>query len=199
MPATDVRQLPEERKARVPDVMMVAADRGRVLGSDSAAVRMLIVSDYQCAECRTLFDSVLPALRTGYVDTGRARITWVHYPLKRHPGAVRAASAALCASAQGRFWDASAALFAAQEAWGAARAPDAMIDSLASLPGIDAYALRNCTASGRMLRQIRGDIDWTDTVRAGKPPTIVIGTRHLDGTLPLARLRATLDSAIAGR
>jgi Thioredoxin len=199
VPGTDVRQLPEERKARVPDIMMVSADRGRVLGSDSAPVRMLVVSDYQCTACRTFFETTLPAIRAEYLETGRARLTWVHYPLKTHPGAVRAASAALCASAQGQFWPASARLFAAQERWGAAPAPDPIIDSLATVPGIDPYALKNCTTSGRMLRQIRGDIDWTDTVRAGAPPMVVIGARHLDAGAPLALLRATLDSAIAGK
>lgn len=199
VPATDVRQIPESRKAQAPDIMMQAADRGRVIGSDSAPLRIMVVSDYQCDSCRTMFEQTVPALRAEYVETGRARLTWVHYPLRVHSGAVQAASAAMCASAQGKFWEASARLFSAQQSWAASPRQRAIIDSLAMLPGMTDYRFRNCVDGGRMLRQIRGDIDWTDTARAGAPPMIVIGARRLSGVAPLAVLRATIDSALAGK
>jgi Thioredoxin len=199
VPATDVRQIPEERKSRAPDVMMLAADRGRVIGSDSAPVRLLVVSDFQCDSCRQWFDQVLPVVRSDYVETGKVRLTWAHYPLRTHPNAVRAASAALCASAQGRFWEAGARLFAAQQLWGTSPRAATVIDSLAQVPGVEAYKLRNCIDSNRMLRRIRGDIDWADTVRAGRPLTVVVGARQIPGSAPIATVRAILDSAVAGR
>lgn len=197
--ATDVRQIPEERKLRAPDIMMQAADRGRVLGVDSAPVKILVISDFQCDSCRIWFENTLPIIRAEYVETGRARLTWVHYPLREHPNAVRAASAALCAGAQGKFWEASARLFAAQRVWAGAPTADAIIDSLAAVPDLESYKLLNCTASGRMLRQIRGDIDWSDTAKAGTPPLVLIGSRRLRSGTPINVLRAVLDSAISGK
>lgn len=199
VPDTDVRLLPAERKVGLPDRMMEAADVSRVIGTDSARVRVLVISDYQCDTCRTWFEQSLPALRSEYVETGRVRLTWAHYPLKRHPNAVRAASAALCAGVQGKFWDASARLFNGQSTWGTSPRANAIIDSLASVPGIEDFTLRNCIESNRMLRQIRRDIDWADTVKAGKPLTVMIGQRRLAASLSLAALRATIDSAIAGQ
>jgi Thioredoxin len=199
VPDTDVRKLPPERKPGLPDRMMEAADASRTLGLKSASVRVLVISDYQCDSCRIWFESQLPVIRTEYIETQKVRLTWVHYPLRPHPGAVRAASAALCAGAQGKFWDASARLFSGQAIWGESERANQIIDSLASVPGTEAFTLRNCIESTRMLRQIRRDIDWTDTAKAGAPLTLLIGARRLSGSATLATLRATLDSAIAGK
>jgi protein-disulfide isomerase len=199
VPYVDVRRLPPGRNERVPDIMMQASDRGRALGADSAPVRIFVISDYQCPECRRWFDVTFPVIRAAYIETGKARLAWVHYPLREHADAVRAASAAMCASAQGRFIEASTRIFGAQARW--AGAPDAAValDSLASVPGVDAFALRNCTESNRMLRQIRMDITWADTARVGAPPMVLVGARRIPGAASMATLRAAIDSAIAGR
>ena len=199
VPATDVRRLPNERKVGLRDVMMEAADLGRVIGSDSAPVKLMVVSDYQCDSCRIWFETALPVIRSEYIATGKARLTWVHYPLRQHPAAVRAASAALCASVQGKFWEASARLFSAQQQWGPATRPERIIDTLAVVPGIESFTLQNCIDSDRMLRQIRRDIDWTDTVKAGAPLRILFGRRQLSGATQIGALRSALDSAVSGR
>ena len=195
----DLRRLPPDRKETLPDVMMQHADHGRTLGADSVKLSVLVISDYQCTACRTWFERVLPVIRSEYIDRGLARLAWVHYPLRGHPSAVRAASAALCASAQDKFWEASARLFAAQDRWSAAADANAMIDSIANVPGVDVLALQRCAQSGRMLKQLRADIDWVDAAKAGTPPLIVIGTHRVTGDAPLASLRAVIDSAIAGK
>ncbi len=199
VPDTDVRKLPSERKPGLPDRMMEAADASRALGAKSAPVRVLVISDYQCDSCRLWFEQTLPIVRTEYIETGKARLTWVHYPLRAHPTAVRAANASLCAGVQGKFWETSARIFSQQRAWAASPRADAILDSLATAAGTEGFTLRNCTSSDRMLRQIRRDIDWTDTAKAGAPLTVIIGARRLTGAASLALLRATLDSAVSGK
>ncbi len=199
VPDTDVRKLPNDRKVTTPDRMMETADVSRVIGQKSAPVHMLVISDYQCDSCRLWFEQQLPVVRTDYIETGKVRLTWVHYPLRSHPAAVRAASASLCAGAQGTFWEASARLFGNQRLWGSSARPDTLIDSLAIAAGSEAFTLKNCTISGRMLRQVRRDIDWTDTAKAGAPPTVIIGTRRLSGAAALTMWRAAVDSALAGK
>lgn len=199
VPSADVRRLPPGRAAQIPDVMMQAADAGRAIGPDSASVRLYVVSDYQCPACRAWFEETLPALRAAYVQTGKVRLTWAHYPLRAHPHAVRAASASLCASVQGKFWEASARLFASQDQWGGSRDATVMVDSLARVPGIDAFTYHNCVDSGRMLRQVRMDIDWADTAQVGAPLTVLVGARPVASPPSLARVRAAIDAALAER
>jgi predicted DsbA family dithiol-disulfide isomerase len=199
VPKDDVRRLPLSRVDEVPDVMLQAADRGRVLGADSASLQLFVVSDYQCPECQAWFETILPTVRADYVATGRVRLTWVHYPLRAHPNAVAAAAAAMCASAQGKFYEASTAIFSATSRWGAASEPAGALEPLARVPGVDAFTLHECLASRRMLRQIRLDIDWVDKAGHGAPLTVVIGTRRLSGTAPLVAVRAAIDSSLAGK
>lgn len=196
--ATDVRRLPPDRAAEVPDVMIASADRARLLGGDSARVRLFVVSDYQCAQCRTWFDSILPVIRREYVEPGTVKLAWTQYPLKAVPGSVRAASGASCASLQGDFWGASARLFATQARWAGAQ-PDTMtIDSIAR-GSVDYYAFKLCQEGQRLHRLIRADIDFVDTLHAGAPLTLIVDKRVLPAGTSLTALRAVLDSAIAAK
>ena len=194
----DRRRLPPDRLGKVPDIMIAASDKGRTLGSDSALVRMYVVSDYQCAECQRWFETTLPAIRSRYIDSGTVRLVWVHYPLREHPASVFAANAAQCAAVHGKFWEVSALLFRSRELWGESKRAAALVDSIANLRDISPFTFRNCTASERMHRQIRGDIDWADSARAGTPPMVRIGSRLLPGSASLATLQATIDSVRAG-
>jgi|GEM_PF-1898764 len=196
----DVRRLPPTRKAAVPDIMVQAADRGRVIGGDASAVPVFVISDYECADCQNWFEATLPLLRAEYVDVGKVRLTLVHYPLREHPNAVAAASASLCAAAQGKFWEASAGIFAARSRWGRLAEATALLDSIASgSAGIDPFAFRDCTATKRLVRQIRADIDWVDKGAFGPPLTVLVGTRRVRAGAPITALRAAIDSAIAGK
>jgi protein-disulfide isomerase len=193
----DPRRLPPDRKEDLPDVMLETADRGRVLAADSARIRLFVVSDYQCAACRTWFETTLPQVRRDYVETGKVKLIWTQYPLREHAGALRAASGATCASVQGDFWGASERLFAAQDRWGAANVDTLLIDSIARGSVVDRYSFALCQSGGRVHRLIRRDIDFVDAMRAGAPLTLIVGLRVVPGTASLATLRSVLDSAIA--
>lgn len=199
VPGVDVRRISDARKARVPDEILRTADVGRVLGADSTTRVVFIVSDYACPECGQWFASTWPVIRAQYVETGKIRVSWVHYPQRTYPNAVRAANAALCASAEGKFWDASARLFATSGAWRASTDTNMIVDSLVSIPGLDAYTMRLCVDGRRMWRQIRADIDWADTRRVGTPLMVVAGHHHVPGTASVSAVQAAIDSLLAGK
>ena len=199
VPDIDVRRLPPERKAILPDVLVRTADRARVLGADSAPVQLFIVSDLQCAACKRWHEERWPSVRRDYVERGTLRVTFVHFPLRTNQHAVLAASAAMCAAAQGQFWSAIDRLFTQQSRWATMTAPETVLDSLASVPGVDARTLRECTASHRMWRQIRADINWSEKDGVSELPMIVIGTHRMSARASLAQLRVVIDSALAGK
>ena len=199
VPATDVRNLPPSRKESTPDITLQAADRGRVLGKDSASVWLIIVSDFQCALCRVWHLETLPSIVTEYVMTGKVRLAYLNYPLREHKNAVIAASAAMCASAQGKFWEASDRIFTDQNRWAVAENALALLDTLASVPGVDAQKLYDCTQTGRLLRLIRADIERSEKSAATSAPTFIIGSHRIVGAAPIAKFRAVIDSALAGQ
>ena len=81
-----------------------------VLGSGPVAIREY--SDFECPACQALFNRALDQIKTRYVETGRARFEYRHFPLfEIHKQAVAAAEASECAADQDRFWEYHDALF----------------------------------------------------------------------------------------
>lgn len=86
-----------------PDVV-----QGQRLDGGDGAVVMVEFADYQCPHCRSMFSIVETAL----AEQPNVGIVYRDYPLVSiHPRAMGAATAALCAAAQGRFRQMHDALF----------------------------------------------------------------------------------------
>ena len=182
-----------------PDSFTAAADRGRTLGDSTASVWVVVVSDFQCRECKRWHDVVLPLIRQEYVATGRVRLAFLNRPLDAHLNAMPTALTAACAAAQGKFWETAARIFETQSRW--SPLPDArpFLDSLAVAAGADGVPLRICTERAQTTKLIRTDIERTTASGVDSLPTFFIGTHKLVGPASAPTFRAVLDSALAGR
>ncbi|MEP6991730.1 MAG: thioredoxin domain-containing protein [bacterium] len=182
-----------------PDSFTPLADAGRILGASSARVWVVVVGDYQCGDCKAFNDAVLPVIKSDYVDRGLIRVALLNKPADAHLNAVAAAVSAACASAEGRFWETSARIFATQEQW--SRLPDArpFIDSLAIAAGVDAATQHTCSERARGMKLVQTDRARTTTAGVDSLPTFFIGSHKLVGRTTVATFRAVIDSALAGR
>ena len=83
-----------------------------VLGPAHAPVTVVEYGDFECPHCKQATGTVKLLLAR---FEQRARFAFRHFPLEEvHPNALRAAQAAECAAAQGRFWPMYDLLFANQ-------------------------------------------------------------------------------------
>lgn len=83
-----------------------------VLGSAHAPITMVEYGDFECPTCKQAAPSVKLLLER---FDGKVLFAYRHFPLESiHPHALRAAEAAECAAAQGRFWAMHDLLFANQ-------------------------------------------------------------------------------------
>ncbi|HGY10418.1 MAG TPA: thioredoxin [Oceanithermus profundus] len=81
-----------------------------VLGSGEITIREY--SDFECPACQALFTRALAQIKSRYVESGRARFEYRHFPLYEiHAQAVAAAEASECAADQDKFWAYHDALF----------------------------------------------------------------------------------------
>jgi protein-disulfide isomerase len=130
------------------------------LGSDSASLKIIEFSDYQCPYCKQLE----PNLQR-LVDRNAGRVAVVRYnlPLRAvHPRAFAAALAAQCAASQGVYESYEAALFEADLA-----TVDWMdIARKTKVPSIATFA--SCLEDKKTAAQIADDVGIKDT------PTLVI-------------------------
>jgi protein-disulfide isomerase len=179
------------------DAEVEAADRGRILGAAAAPVWMLIVSDFQCPYCKTWHDNSFAEIKKNYVDTGKLRLAYVNFPLRIHPNAIPAANAAMCASAQGKFWETQDKIFDTQDKWKDVSNPSAYFDSLAISTGADAVKQKACSSGGKMKALVDADLERYSRVGIQSTPSFYVGSRILLGAQPTPEFRRVIDSVLA--
>jgi protein-disulfide isomerase len=179
--------------------LRAAADSGRMQGAAGARVWLLMASDFQCPYCKQWHDETYAPLARDYVATGRVRAAFLNFPLDQHPQAMPSAEAAMCASAQKKFWPYHTALFETQARWSAAGAGDAspVYDSLATAVGADLPRFRACTRSHVMRALVEADRDRMQRAGVQSTPSFFVGDRAISGAQPTATFRAALDAALA--
>ncbi len=158
---------------------------------------LIEISDFQCPYCKMWHDDAYETLRREYIDTGKARAAYMNFPLDMHVQSHAAAEAAMCASAQHRFWEYHSALFRTQEQWGRPGDQSPIFDSLATSVGVDAGKFRSCTRSHVMRATVDADMDRMERAGVRSTPTFYVGNKQISGAQPVAVFRAALDAAIA--
>jgi protein-disulfide isomerase len=97
---TNAKQRPSDP---VP-TQLISLDDAFSKGSPSAAVTIVEYGDLQCPACAKFVNSTYRPLMKDYVDAGRVRFMFKHFPLPNHEFARPAAIAAQCAGQQNQFW-----------------------------------------------------------------------------------------------
>ena len=177
--ATRALDTPAARPA--PEVR-VGIGTGFSLGSARAPVVMVEYTDYQCPFCRRHDQIVFPEIKTAYIDTGKVRYVVRDFPLDIHEEAFRAAEAARCAGAQGKFWPMREALGAHMNTLSPESYP-----SLAAEIGLAAAPFKACIADHRFAAAIRADMAAGRAAGIDRTPSFVIG-RPTAGTVVGARV-----------
>jgi protein-disulfide isomerase len=172
-------------------------DLARIQGAPSARVWFVIASDFQCPYCKQFHDQSFAAIRDQYVSTGKVRMAYINFPLPSHANAWPSAEAAMCAGAQGKFWQMHDALFASQDRWEDKHPPTAVLDSVAHSIEVDTTAMNACMTGPSVHALIEADRDRADQSGVNATPTIIIGRNLMPGVEPIANYRRVLDSALA--
>ncbi len=169
-----------------------------ILGNKDAKVTLVEFSDFQCPFCKQLFDDAFPQIKKEYIDTGKVKFAYRHYPLTEiHPNAQQAAEAAECANEQGNFWDYHDQLFTNQTDWESLEAGAALdkFAEYANAIGLNGETLKTCVESGKMADNVSKDAN--EGLKAGvdgTPATFVNGIL-ISGAVPYSEFKAEIDKA----
>jgi protein-disulfide isomerase len=174
-------------------------------GDVSAPVTIVEISDYHCPFCRRHVQQTQPRIYSEYVQPGRARHVFIHYPIAQlHPDAHRAHEAASCAADQGKFWEYHARMF---------DTPVRTVEELTELAratGLDVGAFRTCLDSGRHTDAVRASVSRIQELHISGTPMFLIGRteadgdavtvqRVVEGAQPFEAFKAALDEVAATR
>jgi len=166
---------------------------GNALGSPSAPVTLVELSDLRCSHCRDFDEHTLPVLVDRYVRSGRLRIVFENYPILGS-GSVQAARLAVAAGLQGHEFELIDAFFHLPPG---PVSDDTLRRAASQVPGLDveaAMAALDSPVVDGALAEARGvarrfSIDGT--------PSFLLGRTGAEPhTLPDAR--ATRPETLAG-
>ena len=188
---------PDKIAVALDTALLRKADLGRIVGDSAAKVIVLEISDFQCPYCKSFHDSTYAAIRAAYVDNGKVRMAYVNLPLRMHKNAWPAAEAAMCASAQGKFWTMHDSLFDAQLRWGTIAKPDTMFSRFARSMSLTAAAFDSCQSSHATRPMIASDADRAASAGITATPAFIIGDSLLSGAYPFPDFKRVIDANLA--
>lgn len=162
-----------------------------VLGSANAPVTIVEFSDYQCPYCGRHFQETYPLIKSQYVDTGKAKIVFMDFPLGFHEQALPAANVARCAGEQGRYWEMHDLLFENQATLGTET-----YKNLAQQLGLDMAKFNSCSESGKYNSDIQADQTYGGQVGVGGTPSFFINGKQLEGAQPFSAFKAAIDAEL---
>jgi len=158
-------------------------------GPADAKVTLVEYSDFECPFCakaRTNVDKVMEA------NAGKVRLVFRHFPLPMHKNAPKAAEAAACADAQGKFFAMHDQLFDHARELDAEKLP-----SYAEAIGLDMAKFNACLQSGEMAKVVERDTEAAEAIGVSSTPTFFINGRELAGALPPEEFQRIIDEELA--
>ncbi|MBI4434378.1 DsbA family protein, partial [Candidatus Uhrbacteria bacterium] len=166
---------------------LLVTDSDPTLGATAAIAGVTIVefSDFQCPFCRAAF----PIIRQVASQYGGRGLRYVYrdwFNDELHPDARRAAEAAQCAHAQGKFWAFHDKVFQNQEQMDAKS-----LAAYARQVGLDGQRFDVCVASKEFASAVQQDIDAGTSFGVRGTPTwfFILGgdvanARRVEGVIP---------------
>lgn len=177
-------------------VLLRIADAGRYEGSDKAPIWIVMISDFQCPYCRDWHDSTYAQVRREYVETGKARFAYLNLPLQGHQHSLVMAKAALCASAQQKFWPYAEAMFAKQKTVANLLDVQPLLYSIADSLKLDTAAFTHCRQSNAITNLLQSDLRQADVAHVRSTPSFFVGQFLLEGAVPFKGFKIAVDSAL---
>jgi protein-disulfide isomerase len=170
-----------------------------ILGNKDAKATLVLFSDFQCPFCEQFYTDVLPQLKTDYIDTGKAKLSFRHYPLSQiHPNAQKAAEASECANEQDKFWEYHNLLFENQQEWSAleADAVQTKFTEYATTLGLDGGSFSECLSSDKMAEKVKADLDAGIKAGAQGTPATFVNGMLVSGAVPFSEFKAEIENAL---
>ena len=173
------------------------------MGSATAKVMVMEVSDFHCPYCKRQTLQTFPQLQSEYINTGKVRFVFVDYPIAQlHPQAERAHEAAACAGEQGKFWEMYATLFAQSPT-----KTDSELTAQAKSNGLDMARFSSCLSSNKHADAIKASIARMEQLGIGGTPMTLIGltpapgqpmkiVKYVYGAKPYSEFKAAIDSLL---
>ena len=178
---------------------------GPFKGLADAPLTIVEYSDFQCPFCGRHFTQTIPQIVKEYIDTGKLKYVFRHFPLENiHPLAFKASEAAECANDQNQFWAMHDRLFENPKLLGPQELP-----GHAKALGLNVSAFEQCLASARHAPTVRKGLAEGQSVGVTGTPAFLLGRTapggsikvesFLTGARPFAGFKSDIDRLLGNQ
>lgn len=165
------------------------------LGEESAPIKMVEFTDYQCPFCSRYVSDTFDQIKSNYIDTGKVEYIVRDLPLSFHEHAELAAVAVRCAARDGKGAELHDKLFANQEDWSElADATDTFV-SYAREVGVGS-SFASCLSDESVKAAVQADLDLATSVGANGTPTFFINGQMVVGAQPYAAFETVIEGML---
>ena len=168
----------------------VSTEGAPVRGAANAPVTLVMFSDFECPFCKRTHPTINQLLER---YAGKLKLVYRDLPLESiHPQARRAAEAARCASAHGKFWEYYDLLFTESPKLGSED-----LKRYAAQIGIDPKKFDDCLAAGTYKELVQKDTDEAARLGINGTPAFFINGRPLTGAQPFEMFARLIDEELS--
>jgi protein-disulfide isomerase len=188
-PAASASPRPSKPFTYTPDPLDI------VVGSPKAPVTIVEYASLSCPHCAHFFIETFPALKKQYIDTGKARMVYRHFPLNQPALVAAKLVSCLPAPQQEEFLK---VLFTMQDQWAADAQPQAALANIVSVGGVSRDQFNKCEADkdleNRILKErLAADNNgWVSST-----PTFYVNGVKIEGAQELPAFAKVIDPMLA--
>jgi protein-disulfide isomerase len=165
----------------------VATENSPRRGPENAPVQVVEFADYQCPYCQ----KINPDLSKLLEDFGsKVAVVFKDFPLPAHPAAKKAAEAARCAGAQGKFWEFHDALFQNK------KLEVAELKEQARAFHLDAASFDKCLDTGEQSGAVQKDVNQGQYLGLTGTPSFFVNGHFLSGAVGYRKLREQVEQEL---
>lgn len=206
----DVAEVPEAQKVDFSKLTIMASDH--VKGDANAPVTVVVYDDFECPFCGAFegtnagiinrlkqqnpkWEPVMPNLVKDYIDTGKVKLVYRHFPLSFHQNAMPASEASECAGAQRKFWEMHNKIFAIN----GQELSLEIFKQLARDLKLDMDKYNACMDNHQMQDRVTNDMQSGQVLGVEGTPAAFINEQGISGAVPYSDFKSVVEEELGGK
>lgn len=182
---------PEEEQLPIVDTSKIDLTGQPRLGEDDAPITIIEFSDFECPFCSRAANGPVKQIIKEYVDTGKAKLVFMNYPLGFHQYAQIAAEASECANEQGKFWQMHDKIFENQ--------PSLNKENLvkwAQEIKLDMNMFNGCLNDNKYAQEVQKDMAVAQSAGVQGTPSFLINGQMIVGAQPFEAFKQVIEEEL---
>lgn len=185
-----VAPTPTEKPSE-PGIIDMSKFKGHTKGDADAPITIIEWSDFECPFCARFSTQTYPSIVSDYVDTGKVKIIFKHFPLSFHANAQKAGEATECAADQDKFWEMHDKIFTEGVVGGVPT-----FKLYAAALGLDTADFNACLDSGEKAAILQADMNEGVANGITGTPGFLIAGLKVSGAQPYTVFQQAIDAAL---